>query len=140
MILDNEWPLEKLERCFTKDRKGESKAISLKGLSGIPNALFQCTRTNPYSLTFLDLNGCGLLQAYEFDEVGNFEGLHSLTLANCGLIKIPEKLFKLKRLSVLLLRNNSIKEIQHGICSLQKLYEFDISCNKLTDPSGRYRH
>ena len=66
VILDNEWPLEKLDRCFTKDRKG-----------GIPNALFQCTRNNLYSLTCLDLNGCGPLQAYEFDEVGNFEGLDS---------------------------------------------------------------
>ena len=130
LILDNEWPMEKLEKCFYKDAEGQPKGLLLMGLSGIPKALFQLTECIA-KLQVLHLNGCGPLQDYDFDQFGFFGNLQKLTLVNCGLTKIPEKLFKLEKLTFLCLKNNSIEEIQHGISSLEKLRNFDISYNNL---------
>ena len=41
LILDNEWPVEKLERCFYKDTEGQPRRLFLMGLIGIPKTLFQ---------------------------------------------------------------------------------------------------
>ena len=130
LILDNEWPVEKLERCFYKDTEGQPRRLCLMGLSGIPNALFQlgdCIAT----LQVLHLNGCGPLQDYDFDQFGFFVELQSLSLVSCGLTKIPENVFLLEKLKFLCLKDNLIKEIQSGIRSLTVLLEFDISHNNL---------
>ena len=126
VILDNDWPVETLDRCFYNDRT----ALDLKGLSGIPSSLFQFNESTG-KLRKLKLHGCGPLQANDFDEFGKFCNLSMLSLINCGLTKMPYKLFNLKTLEILCLRHNSIKEIQRGICSLEVLEEFDISYNKL---------
>ena len=130
LILDNEWPVEKLERCFYKDTEGQPRRLCLMGLSGIPNALFQlgdCIAT----LQVLHLNGCGPLQDYDFDQFGFFVELQSLSLVSCGLTKIPKNVFLLEKLKFLCLKDNLIKEIQSGIRSLTMLLEFDISHNNL---------
>ena len=126
-ILDNEWPVEKLEKCFYNDRK----ALCLKGLSGIPSSLFQFRDSVAARLEVLELNACGPLQANHFDEFGKFCNLSMLSLINCGLTKVPDKLFELETLKIVSLRHNSIKEIQFGIRNLTELEEFDISYNKL---------
>ena len=137
VILDNEWPVERLERCFYKNEKGRPATLCLSGLSGIPNALFQlaeCTVT----VQALYLNGCGPLQDYDFDQfaTGFFENLERLTLANCGLTKIPKELFEFRKLQRLCLKNNSIQEIQREISSLQYLRQIDISYNNLETIDG----
>ena len=130
VILDNEWPVEKLERCFLKDDIRGAAALCLMGLSGIPNALFQLAECI-VKLQILHLNGCGPLQDYDFDEFEIFENLETLTLSNCGLTKIPKKLFQLRQLERLCLKNNSIKAIQHEISGLKDLSQIDISYNNL---------
>ena len=130
LILDNEWPVEKLERCFYKDTEGQPRRLFLMGLIGIPKALFQlgdCIAT----LQVLHLNGCGPLQDYDFDQFGFFVELQSLSLVSCGLTKIPENVFALEKLKFLCLKDNFIKEIPSEICSLTVLEEFDISHNNL---------
>ena len=129
VILDNEWPVEKLERCFYKV-SGQPRKLFLTGLSGISNTIFRladCIAT----LRVLYLNGCGPLQDYDFVQFGFFRELQSLTLLSCGLTKIPENVFVLEKLKFLCLKDNLIKEIRSGIRSLTVLVEFDISHNNL---------
>ena len=137
VILDNEWPVERLERCFYKDNTGRPTSLCLSGLSAIPNALFHLAECI-IELKDLHLNGCGPLQDYDFDQfaTGFFENLQSLTLANCGLTKIPKELFELRKLGRLCLKNNSIQEIQREISSLKHLCQIDISYNNLETIDG----
>ena len=127
VILDNEWPVEKLERCLYKDKT----ALSLRGLSGIPNSLFQFDENSLEKLRELHINGCGPLQPNDFGQFEKFKHLSTLSLINCGLTKIPEALFKLESLKTLQLRNNSIMDIQNGIYDLRNLSNLDVSSNKL---------
>ena len=127
VILDNEWPVEKLERCLYKDKT----ALSLRGLSGIPNSLFQFDEISLEKLKELHINGCGPLQANDFGQFEKFKSLSMLSLINCGLTKIPEGLLKLEFLKTLRLMNNSIMDIQSRICNLRKLHNLDVSSNRL---------
>ena len=127
VILDNEWPVEKLERCLYKDKT----ALSLRGLSGIPNSLFQFDEISLEKLRELHINGCGPLQANDFGRFEKFKSLSMLSLINCGLTKIPEGLLKLEFLKTLRLMNNSIMDIHSGICNLRKLHNLDVSFNRL---------
>ena len=131
VILDNEWPVEKLDRCFSKDPQGHPQVLCLRGLSGIPTALFQFGPTIFENLQCIELNGCGPLQSSDFDEFGKFRRLVTAIFPNCGLTKIPENLYKLKKLICLDLSNNFIKEIEGKIRSLEALEKINISCNKL---------
>ena len=128
VILDNDWPLEKLYRCLSNDKR----ELTLRALSGIPKALFQFDESTAEKLKELHLNGCGPLQANnDFDQFGKFRNLSMLSLINCDLTKIPKELFNLRSLETVRLMNNSIKEIPHEISSLRKLFDFDISYNNL---------
>ena len=125
VILDNEWPVEKLERCLYHDKT----ALSLSGLCGIPNSLFQFDEITAERLKELRISGCGPPQ--DFDPFGKFTNLSTLSLVNCSLTKIPKELFRLYCLRTLCLTNNLIKIIPQAICNLKKLCNFNISRNEL---------
>ena len=125
VILDNEWPVEKLKRRFYKDKT----ALSLKGLCGIPNSLFQFDEITTQRLKELHIDGCGPPQ--DTDPFGKFKNLSTLSLVNCSLTKIPKQLFRLDGLETLYLTNNLIKTIPPAISNLKKLCNFNISRNEL---------
>ena len=133
VILNHEWPLEKMEKCFDRDTEKLPLAITLSGLSGIPDSFFQCIRPAPHTITCVSLYGCGRLKDWDFIEFGTFWNLEFLTADNCGLKQIPQVLLKLTNLRKLVLKNNSIEFIQPGIGNLQQLRWFDISGNKLKE-------
>ena len=134
VMLNHKWPLEKMEKCFDRDVEFKfPHAITLRGLSGIPDSFFQCIRPSPRSIKFVSLYGCGPLEDWNFIEFETFCNLQSLTAANCGLKQIPQVLLKCTNLIHLALKNNSIDFIQPGIGNLQQLRWFDISGNKLKE-------
>ena len=119
--------------AVVREDKKLSCAITLKGLSGIPDSFFQCIRPAPHTITCVSLYGCGPLKDWDFIEFETFWNLGFLTAANCGLKQIPQALLKLTFLKKLILKNNSIEFIQPGIGNLQQLRWFDISGNKLKE-------
>lgn len=122
-IMENEWPLEKLERCC----KETGTQLKLSRLYGIPQTLFFLG----HALKFLELSHCGPLQDNDFQFFEELLKLHKLSIVNCGLTKIPEKIFDMTWLLHLELAHNSIKSIQAGIIKLNKLEILNISSNEL---------
>ena len=119
VILDYEWPVEKLNKHLSNRTQ-----LFLSGLSGIPNASFQLDEDTIARLSVLGLNGCGLLYSHDFNQFEKFSNLLTLSLVN-----FPKALFQLECLETLDLNNNSIEQIPSEISSLKKLLNFDISCN-----------
>lgn len=121
-ILENEWPLTKLEKLCEE----EGRKLTLSKVSGIPQTLFDLGRLNTLFLT-----RCGPLQHDDFQHFEELFELRKLIIINCGLTEIPEQVLAMYWLDVLDLKHNSIKSIPDGIDQLTNLTEMDLSNNEL---------
>ena len=123
-ILKMHWPLSKLEdHCSINETEGMT--LSLTGLSGIPETLFDLT-----SLNKLELKRCEL-QHDEFHQIEKLRNLEDLALVECKLNKIPEKILCITWLKVLTLKYNSINTIGSDIGKLKELTTLDLTGNEL---------
>lgn len=97
--------------------------LELLNVTKIPNNVYTLK-----NLEHLCINGCGTIVEVS-DEIQNLECLEEFYMFGCGLVEIPNAVFKSKSIEKLSFFNNKISQISEEILNMPNLYQLNCSNN-----------